>query len=164
MKKPHTRSKHFKIALVTLAIVAAGAVAWWAFDARAGVGHGWHGGGWQGGGHGIARLCAADHDAAIAAVLAYGEHKLDITDEQADEWAALGKSLRTATAKAEAVCADAGDGPATAPEALALAETATIAMAGAIGEIRPAFDALYGVLDDGQRAELDGMIKRHRAH
>ena len=161
MNKPHTRSKHFNIALVALAIVTAGAVAWWAFDARAGVGHGWHGGGWQGG-HGIARLCAADHDAAIAAVLAYGEHRLDITDGQAEEWTALGASLRTATAKAEAVCAEVGDGPATAPEALALAETATIAMAEAIGEVRPAFDALYGVLDDEQRAELDGMIAQHR--
>ena len=96
--------------------------------------------------------------------MVFGEHKLDIKDEQSVEWLALGESLRAASARAEAVCAEVGDGPADATQALALAETAAIATAAAIGEVRPAFDALYAVLDDGQRSMLDGMITHRRKH
>ena len=156
MKKPHTRTKHFTIFAAILAVLGLGALAWTAFDAHASVGGHWRGH------NGIARACEMDQGAAIAAALVYGQEHLDITAAQQTEWSAFADALHSAGGRLEALCGEIAATPATAPDALALAETATLAGLEAIRDIRPSFDALYAVLDADQRALVDEHMARHR--
>jgi hypothetical protein len=154
MKKPHTRTNHFNIFAIALAVVAFGALAWTAFDAYAG-----NTGQWRG--HsGMAQACDRD----FTALVADGKAHLAITAEQQATWAAFTASLDRTSDRLKTLCGDMTALPATAPEALALAETATVAGLEAIRDVRPAFDALYAVLDDEQRAIINEHMARHRGH
>ena len=73
------------------------------------------------------------------------------------------KELRTASAKAAEGLAAAcpKDLPKTSGERLAFMEKRMEAMLQAVKTMRPAFDAFYGSLNDGQRAKLDEAGPRH---
>ena len=169
LKHPEKRTRHFNILLVLVAVGAAAAIAWNAFDVSA---HTRAAGHWMSGrsdhppGHGIDRFCAGDRAAAVEGVLAYGASALDIGDEQAAAWDRFAASVRAADTTFDGVCAEiaATGETSTAPAALALVENAMALGLEAVREVRPAFDELYATMTDEQRETLDRAIADHRRH
>ncbi len=105
---------------------------------------------------------ACDRD--FTALVADGKTHLAITADQESAWTAFTDSLDHTSDRLKTLCGDMRALPATAPEALALAETATVAGLEAIRDVRPAFNALYAVLDDEQRATINEHMARHGGH
>lgn len=151
-KRPGKHSRHFKILLALLAVGAIGAGVF-AFTDLGATPHGWradaHGGG-------MAQLCAAD-EGRTDSLLAHAETELGITASQMESWERLGASISDAHTRLQALCGEFADAE-SAPEKLAQAEAMMAAGTDAIGELRPAFDALYAELDDMQRARIDDLL------
>jgi hypothetical protein len=168
MKRPEKRTRHFNILLILLAVVAAAGGAWSIVGVSAHSGPARWGGAWttSEGNHGIARLCAEDRAAGIEAALAYSKHALAVTPEQAAAWQGLVQVVRGADTRIGQACAGLADAAPDdgAPRMLENAEAAAATGLAALREVRPAFEAFYGVLDTEQRARIDGLLARHGAH
>ena len=123
--------------------------------------------GWARGrrGQGMGHLCAALADQRTEDVIGLVERFVEFSPAQAAAWAKLADSIRASGVSLRQDCArleQAGE-PATAPEHLARAEAMMVAGVVALRQVRPAFDAFYAALADGQRAALDGLMSHRRA-
>lgn len=119
-----------------------------------GFGH-WHGGH----GDGWSHLCAQP-DAALDGITAYLKRALAPTEAQAEAFARLARSLGDAASLMARACDGGGSASADETAAAALERMETLMAAGleALRGVRPAFDALYAVLDERQRATLDALF------
>ena len=118
----------------------------------------------QGGGH-LGRLCTGGDEARLDLLLAYARDRLDLKPAQQPAWRDLDGAVRGGVATLRGACdkMQAGEAGASAPVRLAAAEAAMSAGTEALRQVRPAFDALYATLDDGQKATLDDALA-HRRH
>lgn len=119
--------------------------------------HGWS---WRGQHGGFARLCGEGDAGHMDHAMAAARDALDIRADQEAAWAGFADSLRAATGRLAATCrgieaAEPGTG---APDRLTQAEAMLAMGLAAVRDIRPSFDALYGVLDADQRRTLDAML------
>ncbi len=123
--------------------------------------HGWR----QGRGHGLDRLCAEGHEERVGEMIALVENFVDFSPEQAPAWADLTTALYASNGAVSGLCdeLEAAGKPTTAPQALARVETAMGVGLKVVRDLRPAFDAFYAALDEGQRNSLDRLVaKGHR--
>jgi len=102
-------------------------------------------------GRGAADWCGPQAAARLDGMLTMTEAVLRPTAGQRAAWEAFAAAAKTARAELETVCGAAH----SLPDKLA-------ATAAALDKVRPALDALYGVLDGEQRQWLDGMGQRRR--
>lgn len=127
-----------------------------------GGGSAWHGGGRHHGRHGGPMM----DEAHIEAGLAFLRTRLAITDAQQPSWDALADVVRSEVERLrpeiEAMREmHRGEGePAPAPERLAAMENTMQEAIAAFGAVRTAFEPLYEVLDDEQRAMVDELLQR----
>jgi hypothetical protein len=112
----------------------------------------------------LGHFCGEDREAALDAAIAYLERKVEPSAAQAGSFARFAESMRRAGAVMAGACAPdmAASEPASAAASLARLEAMMAAGLEALREARPAFDALYAVLHEGQRKTLDDMLA-HRA-
>ena len=124
-------------------------------------------GGWGRGAEGRAydRICSEERDERLTQVIAFVESFIDFAPEQTAAWQGLIDALRGGSATIGESCANLAPLPAeaTAPERLAQVELVASTGLEVLNQVRPAFDALYAVLEDEQKTALDGLINhRHR--
>ena len=125
------------------------------------MGHGWHGKRHHGGpGH----FCAGARGEKLEHAIDFVQSFVDFTPEQVGAWQGLVEALRGGSDTVGASCSNLTPLPedATAPERLAQVELVASTGLEVLREVRPAFDALYAVLDEDQKAALDGLINRRR--
>lgn len=123
--------------------------------------------GWGRGGQGRAfeHICGEERDERLTQMVAFVESFVDFTPEQIGAWQGLVDALRGGSETVGESCANLSPLPegASAPERLAQFEMVASTGLDVLRQVRPAFDDLYAVLDDDQRAALDGLInRRHR--
>ena len=135
----------------------------WAEGASGARGAAYDGSRRHGTGHGVDRLCEADDGAWLDLMVGYTRRRLDLRPDQTPAWQALEAALRDGIATLRTACGTthAGEG-ATAPARLAAAEAAMAAGTAALSRVRPAFDAFYATLDDGQKATLEDAVAHRR--
>ena len=157
-----TRNKKFLIGGLSIAAIAAGAVA-----ASA------HRGGWEGHGHGgshkghglMGAVCSGDAAEMADHMLVRLEYKVKPTDAQKGAFEDLKAAARTAAAKAKAACppapVQAAEGATPAPrvhkspiERLGMMETRLQAELDAVRTVRPAAEKFFASLSDEQKAAL----------
>lgn len=95
---------------------------------------------------------------------AAGPVYLGLDDGQTAAWTTLMADLRQALASFEGICMDAitAKQPENAPVRLAGLRDQMATGIAAIDRIRPAFDAFYRDLDEGQQARIEAMLARGR--
>lgn len=125
-----------------------------------------HGGfGPMGGGFGPGRSCE-DHGARQAAMLAYAEKKLNITDAQRGAWNDVVTAVKSGDAAHEAVCAKqkAADPAAkvTLPQRLDLMQEHLALKTQHLGKVAPAVKALYEKLTPEQKTTADEFFNHGR--
>jgi hypothetical protein len=130
--------------------------------------HGW----WDHGRHGrwhdharahFADSCAGDRFAGFDDAMTMAREALAIAPHQEAAWQGLEMAMREASVQLAATCRSSAT-ETSAPDWLTQAEAMVAGGLDALRAVRPAFDALYGVLDDGQRRTLDRMLAdRHPA-
>ncbi|HVO14587.1 MAG TPA: Spy/CpxP family protein refolding chaperone [Alphaproteobacteria bacterium] len=126
------------------------------------AGHGWaerrHGG------DHVGRLCESGGEARLDFLLAYARDRLALRADQAPAWRALEDAVRDGIATMSGACDQLRPGAETAnaPARLAAAETAMSAGSQALTRVRPAFEAFYATLDDGQKATLEEVLAHRR--
>ncbi len=100
-----------------------------------------------------------DADAHRAALLAFAEVKLQITEAQKPVWTKFAETVRAAGQAATKLCAEGAGKTAdvTLPERLARDEQVAQAKLTEIQTIRPALDDLYAQLTPEQRKVADGL-------
>jgi len=120
--------------------------------------------GWGHGGQARAfeHVCGEERDERLTQMVAFVESFVDFTPEQVGAWQGLVDALRGGSDMVGASCANLEPLPedATAPERLAQVELVASTGLDVLRQVRPAFDSLYAVLDDDQKAALDGLINR----
>lgn len=120
--------------------------------------------------------CTGDRLDRIEAVV---ENFVTFTPAQAEAWKTLSAAMRDAQAQKRTVCEarraemraameddedekdEARSAPAPLTERLARMETRLETGLAALQKLRPALDAFYATLDDGQRKALDDMMGGH---
>ena len=123
--------------------------------------HGWgHEGGW--GPQQLFKHRCETGEASEAALLAYAEVRLQLTDAQKPAWAKFVDAAKAARAPEARLCADLADKPvpATLPERLARIEQVASARLAQLQAFRPALDELYQQLTPEQRKTAD-LLARH---
>lgn len=122
---------------------------------------GWHGG--HRGGHGLMRLCGAARGERIEVMIGFVENFMEFTPEQQAAWDELATALRQGNGTVAKACDDLREAgrPESAPERLALLETALETGLNTVKEVRPSFDRFYATLSEKQRKALDDL-SRHR--
>jgi len=162
--REHSRSRHFNIMLIVLAVAGLGA-AFVAIDplARASQGthHGWTG--HRGDGVVAAAVCAGSRDDRVKELGAYLGSALDLDAAQKEAWHQVEQELEQGMALLRDACAKfaSNAAPATMPQRLAVMESAMAAGTETLRAVRPTFEAFYGTLDEEQRHKIDEM-SRHR--
>ncbi len=123
-------------------------------------------GGWGRGGQGQAfeRICGEERDERLTQLVTFVESFVDFTPEQTGAWQGLVDALRGGSETVGASCANLTPLPegASPPERLAQFEMVASTGLDVLRQVRPAFENLYVVLDDDQKAALDGLINRRR--
>jgi hypothetical protein len=164
--KGHHRTRHFNIMLIVLAIAGLVAVLV-AIDPMARASqksvHGWTG--HRGAGDVAAAVCDGSHDGRMNEVEAYLGSTLDLNAAQKKAWDQVERELVQGLARLRDACGDrAPDAlPPTVPERLAFMESAMAAGTETVRTVRPAFEAFYETLDEGQRRKIEDMSRRHGA-
>ncbi len=125
------------------------------------AGHRWGG---RGQARAFERVCGEERDERLTQMITFIESFVDFTPEQVGAWQGLVEALRSGSDTVGASCANLTPLPedATAPERLAQVELVATTGLDVLRQVRPAFDTLYAVLDDDQKAALDGLINRRR--
>ena len=125
-------------------------------------GHRWGGRGGQA--RAFERVCGEERDERLTQMITFIESFVDFTPDQVGAWQGLVDALRGGSDTVGASCANLTPLPddATAPERLAQVELVASTGLEVLREVRPAFDALYAVLDEEQKEALDGLINRRR--
>ena len=125
--------------------------------------HGWHHDGGQGSGQGFEHHCQMAN-AHQAAMLAYAEVRLGLTDAQKPAWAQFVTAVKAAHEPQAKLCADLAGKPrpTTLPEQVARAEQLTAARLAWLQAIRPALDALYPQLTPEQQKLANALV--HHMH
>jgi protein CpxP len=124
------------------------------------TGHGWHKeGGWDPQ-EGFKHRCEIG-EAHQAAILAYAEVRLQLTDAQKPAWAKFVEAAKAARAPQAKLCVDLADKPrpATLPERLARIEQVTSARLAQLQAFRPAVEELYQQLTPEQRNLADRLVR-----
>ena len=118
------------------------------------------------GDHGPGRLCSTANGDHIDDGIQFIERFVGFTPDQALPWQDLSGEVRAASGLIAKACEDLKDAsaPATAPERLARLEAAVVTGLEALRRVRPAFERFYAVLDDKQKAALDGLATQRRRH
>ena len=126
----------------------------------AGWGHGWRGKH----GRGMARLCGEDRGEHLDHMISFVENFMSFTPPQRAAWDDLATALRTGSERVGTACGELKgfDRPHGATEKPALAETLLRTGLDVVVEVRPAFDAFYGTLDDKQKKALDELTSHRR--
>jgi hypothetical protein len=123
-------------------------------------------GGWGRGGEGRAfeRICGEERDERLTQMVAFIESFVDFTPEQIGAWQGLVGALRNGSDTIGQSCTTLAPLPEDASATERLAQVELVASTGLdiLRQVRPAFDDLYAVLDDDQKAALDGLINRRR--
>lgn len=120
--------------------------------------------GWGRGGEGRAfeRICGEQRDERLTQMVTFVESFVDFTPDQIGAWQGLVDALRGGSETVGESCANLtplAEG-ASAPERLAQFEMVASTGLDVLRQVRPAFENLYSVLDDDQKAALDGLINR----
>jgi hypothetical protein len=123
--------------------------------------HGWHHDGDQGAEQGSGHHCQMA-EAHQAAMLAYAEVRLGLTEAQKPAWAKFVAAVKAAHEPQAKLCADLAGKPhpTTLPEHVARAEQLAAAHLAWLQAIRPALDALYPQLTPEQQ-KLATTLARH---
>lgn len=126
------------------------------------AGHRWGGHGRQA--RAFEHICGEERDESLDQMITFIESFVDFSPEQLGAWRGLVDALRGGSDTVGTSCASLTPLPedATAPERLAQIELVGTTGLDVLRQVRPAFEALYAVLDDDQKAALDGLINRHR--
>jgi LTXXQ motif family protein len=140
-----TRRTRIAVAAVALAAVLPSLAA----------GASWHdwGRGRQGGSAGWCQRGGSDR---LAEGIALIEMQLALKPAQQDAWARVAEAVERVRRDLAGLC---GGPVADVPSGLARLETGIEAGLKAVRELRPHLEALYAVLEPGQRARLDGLLK-----
>lgn len=118
----------------------------------------------DGGAHGgWTRWCDVGAVDRLDEGLWFARAELAIRPDQGAAWDTMAEALRTAAARVASTCSSDSARDLAAPDRLTQAEAMMVTGLGALRDARPAFDALYAVLDDGQRRKLDTMLDHRRA-
>lgn len=163
---PHRRTRHFNIVLVLLAVFCLVA-AFVAIDPLAQASKGFHHdrAGHRSPQHVRLAFCADNGLTRVARLGTYLSGWLELDAAQKKSWVRVEHELEQVLIllrdSCEAFAADAA--PTTLPERLALGEAAMAAGVEALRAVRPAFEAFYDTLDDGQRRQLDTVLDHHGA-
>ncbi|MEC9347971.1 MAG: Spy/CpxP family protein refolding chaperone [Pseudomonadota bacterium] len=114
---------------------------------------------------GMRHMCGPEGAERIEDFITFGEIRLKIRDDQRAQWNAVAEALRTGGRDMLTTCErmDVLRGG-TPPERLAEVETVMEKGLAAMKGIRAAFDPLYAVLDDDQKATLERLTHRGRHH
>lgn len=105
---------------------------------------------------GSAGWCHQGGSNRLAEGMALVEMQLALTPDQQHAWARVAEVVERVGRDLAGLC---GGTAADVPSGLARLETGIEASLRAVRELRPQLEALYAVLDPGQRARLDGLLK-----
>ena len=161
--KPRKMSKRMKISLAVVAVLGVAALGAQAMEYR-------HFGGWHGaavghrGGHGMAHVCGGRMAGGIERMTGLVDHFGKFTAEQTKAWDGLKGAITDAEADVRRTCDEIADLDTTVPGRLAMWENTLVAGSYALAKVRPAVEAFYGTLDEGQQAALDDAFTAHRRH
>ncbi len=112
---------------------------------------------WGRGRHaGSAGWCQQGGSARLAEGMTLIEMQLALKPEQQHAWARVAEVVERVGRDLAGLC---GGSVADVPSGLARLESGIEASLKAMRELRPPLEALYAVLDPGQRARLDGLLK-----
>jgi len=111
---------------------------------------------------GLARLCGPERAERVEDAIAVAERRLAITEPQRPAWTALADEIRRGSTTLGRACEAfvATDAGTDAPARFARAETAMATGLEVVRAVRPRFDTLHAMLDDGQKATLDRLMAR----
>lgn len=114
-------------------------------------------GGWR-----LQRMCE-NADARLAAMLAFAETRLAITDAERPAWTRFTQAARASNEPFKRLCAQVANQPAptTLPDRLARIEQIMSARLAGLQQLQPAVAQLYGSLTPEQKQIADRMIGRH---
>lgn len=120
--------------------------------------HDWHKEGGPGANRGFKHRCLTG-EARQAALLAYAEVRLQLTEAQKPAWAKFVEAVKAARQPQAKLCADLADKPMPTnfPEQLARAEQITAARLAQLQTVRPALEELYQQLTPEQRTLGDRL-------
>ncbi|CAK0763181.1 periplasmic protein CpxP/Spy [Azospirillaceae bacterium] len=109
-------------------------------------------------------MCS-DHEAHQAAMLAYAETKLKLTDAQKPLWAKFVETAKASNAPLAKLCAEQKDKQqvTTLPERLEQKEKAETAHLEHLKIIRPALTAMYDALSPEQKKTVDSFMDHQRS-
>lgn len=118
----------------------------------------------MGKGHGFDRMCAPDHEARQAGMLAFAEKKLGITDAQRDAWNGVVAAVKAGGDAMAKACETAKPAdpkaPQTLPQRLDRMQTFATLRAEQATKVIPAVKALYEKLTPEQKTIADGFFNR----
>lgn len=113
---------------------------------------------------GMEMVCTQGED-RLGDIVAFAQFRLDIRDDQKPQWDAFARAVQEGGAELLTAC----DSMETlhggmAPERLAEVEGIMEKALSATRRIRGAFDPLYAVLDEDQRATVERLTKHRHGH
>lgn len=152
-----TRMKILLISAASALGIAAGAAGLHAAASERGFHHGGFGKH-----RGMEMVCTQGED-RLEDIVTFAQVRLDIRDDQQAQWDAFADAVRKGGQELLTACGSmetlrGGDAPARLAEMESIMEKALTATR----TIRGAFDPLYAVLDEDQRATVERLTKRHR--
>lgn len=116
------------------------------------------------------KMMCGNRDAHRAAMLAFAQVKLGITDAQKSAWSSFSDKLKAADQPMRTVCEQLAGAPepSTLPERLARMEQVSTARLNELKQVRPAIEDLYKQLTPDQQKIADRMLQhggdRHGMH
>lgn len=154
-------TRRMKIILISAA--ASLGIAGAAAGLSAATSNGWEHAGYGGKHRGIHMVCSQGEE-RLEDVVTFAEIRLSITEAQEPQWNAFADAVRTGGAQMLTAC-DRMETLHTgnAPERFAEVEEIMEDALAATRSIRAAFDPLYAVLDEDQKATVERLTK-HRRH
>ena len=120
----------------------------------------------RGGRHGMRMVCSDRRAEKLEDVIGFTEAFFSFNAPQKTAWNGLATALRGGSDAIGKHCdaMKADDGRKSATGKLAQMETMLTAGLEVVQKVRPAFDTVYGTLDEKQQAALDKLIQRRNRH
>jgi len=112
------------------------------------------------------RICGEERNERVDRALQHARIELQPKPDQTAAWDAFVLAVNDGSARVGETCATLGksDREQTPPERLARMQTIMATGLDVVSTVQPAFENLYAVLDDKQKARVDEFVRRHRGH
>lgn len=110
------------------------------------------------------RICGAAKGERLDSMIGFVENIMEFNEQQQAAWNELATALRDSRGVVIKTCdglREAGR-PDSAPEKLAMVETALQTGLATVQQVRPAFEKFYGTLSEKQRQALDDLASHHQ--